>query len=241
MRLQAQYISLVFKESYIELGVGVSNYLKYWVLLFSFSFPVSAQDLTQFDFPFLLGDWYWFSPDQSQSSSDSEYKAINISFDSDYIFKVKLLARDGSIQQTSGTYELDDSTLILFDATGDTQHHQYVLNHYQLGLRGTVFTKLLPYNLTGSWISNYIIGQDVGDNVTDMTLILRSDFIFTIKIFGREGRSITHDGVYILERDHLVLIYREGLQDSVFSLEEGLLTLTNIQFDMHAEFERALP
>jgi hypothetical protein len=226
---------------YIELGADVIKYLKFMILFFFFSFPVSAKDLTQFDFPFLLGDWYWFSPDQSESTSESEYKAINISFNSDYVFRVKLLARDGSIQQTSGTYELDDSTLILFDATGDTQHHQYALNHYQLGLRGTIFTKLLPYNLTGSWISNFIEGDDVGDNVTDIALILRSDFIFTIKIFGKEGRSITHDGVYILERDHLVLIYREGLQDSVFSLEEGLLTLTNIQFGMHAELERALP
>ncbi len=215
--------------------------MKLTILFFSFSFPVSAQDLTQFDFPFLLGDWYWFSPDQSENATESEYKAINISFNSDYVFKVKLLARDGNIQQTSGTYEVDDSTLILFDTTGETQRHQYVLNHHQLSLRGTIFTKLLPYNLTGSWVSNFIKGQDVGDNVTHMTLILRSDFIFTISIFGKGGRSITHDGVYILERDHLVLIYREGLQDSIFFLEEGLLTLTNSQFGMHVELERTLP
>ncbi len=226
---------------HVEPEVDVIKYLKIILLFFSFSLPVSAQDLTQFDFPFLLGDWYWFSPDQSESTSGTEYKAINISFDSDYVFKVKLLARDGNIQQTSGTYDIDDSTLTLFDANGDTQYHQYALNHYQLALRGTVFTKLLPYNLIGSWRSKYIKGKDVSDNVTDITLILRSDFNFTIHVSGKNGRSITHDGVYVLERDHLVLMYSEGVQDSIFSLEDGLLTLTNLQFDMHAELERVLP
>lgn len=211
------------------------------VLFFSLSLPVSAQDLTQFDFPFLLGDWYWFSPDQSETDSGSDYKAINISFSSDYSFKVKLLARNGHVQQASGVYDLDDTTLVLFDSEGDTQYHGYQLNHYQLELRGTTFTKLLPYDLSGSWVSRDIQGIDVGDNVSEMSLVLRSDFIFTMKVFGKEGRSITHNGVYILEDNHLVLIYRGGQQDSVFALEDDILTLSHVHFDMEARLQRALP
>lgn len=209
------------------------------VLLFSsLCMPLKAQDLTQFDYPFLIGDWYWFNANQSDSDESSSYKAISISFNSDYRFRVKLLKTDNQIEETTGSYDLDENSLVLNDDFGEPQQHQYQLNHNQLLLRGVKFTKLLPFNISGSWQSDWIQGQDVGDNVADIALKLRPDFIFSAEISGVNGASVTHRGVYFLEQDHLVLIYRGGQQDSVFHLEDDKLTLTNDEFGMHAQLTR---
>lgn len=217
--------------------------MKKWLCLFSvffsLSMPAKASDLTQFDFPLLLGDWYWFSPDQQEAEGeDNQYKAINISFNSDYRFNVKLLKRDGTVEEANGYYDLDESTLVLNDDQGESQHHEYKLNHNQLMLRGAKFTKILPNNLSGAWYSDVIQGNDVDDGVAELALMLRPDFLFSVRVSGTEGQSITHRGVYILEDDRLVLIYRGGQQDSQFELDADTLTLTNNQFGMEAVLKR---
>ncbi|MDF2186327.1 hypothetical protein O1O06_16420 [Grimontia hollisae] len=217
--------------------------MKKWIslltLFFSLSLPVKATDLTQFDFPLLLGDWYWFSSDQQDAEgADNQYKAITISFDSAYRFNVKLLKRDGSVEEARGLYDLDDRTLMLNDDQGETQHHEYKLNHNQLMLRGASFTKILPNNLSGAWYSDVIQGLDVDENVSKLALMLRPDFLFSVRVSGTEGQSVTHRGVYFLEDDHLVLIYRGGQQDSQYQLDTDTLTLTNSQFGMEAVLRR---
>ncbi|PKF50753.1 hypothetical protein [Enterovibrio nigricans] len=209
------------------------------LVIFFLATPVKSQDLTQLDFPLLIGDWYWFSSDQSTSASgENAYKAINISFNSDFRFSVKLLKRDGSVEEAVGVYDLDESTLVLSDDYGETQRHFYKLNHNQLSLQGAQFTKVLPNNLSGTWHSNVISGKDVDERVSDLALVLRPDFLFSVKVSGVEGRSVTHRGVYYLEDDHLVLIYRGGQQDSVFELQADTLKLSNNQFGMEAVLER---
>lgn len=212
------------------------------LLVFCLSPVAKATDLTQFDFPLLIGDWYWFSPNQYENgNANTNYKAINITFSSDYRFNVKLLRRDGAVEEATGSYDLDDNTLVLNDDYGDSQYHEYQLNHNQLMLKGALFTKILPSDLSGSWQSNQIKGGDVDDNVDNLALMLRPDFLFSFRVQGKEGESVTHRGVYFLEDDHLVLIYRGGQQDSQFELDADTLTLTNKQFDMEAVLTRQTP
>ncbi len=209
------------------------------ILLFlSTMLPAKAQDLTQFDYPFLIGDWYWFNANQTRQAEDSPFKAISITFDSEYRFIVKLLKQDGNIEETSGSYDLDDTTVVLNDDYGDIQYHPYQLNHNQLLLRGIKFTKLLPFKISGSWQSDWIQGSDVGENVAQFALKLRPDFIFSVKVSGTDGESVTHQGVYFLEQDHLVLIYRGGQHHSQFELNQDTLLLTNKQFGMKALLKR---
>ncbi|WP_407333070.1 hypothetical protein [Enterovibrio sp. 27052020O] len=213
------------------------------IVVLSICTPVKAQDLTQLDFPLLIGDWYWFSPDQQKgtgTSPDVKYKAINISFSSDYRFNVKLLNADGSVEEAKGVYDLDDSTLVLNDEFGDSQHHEYKLNHNQLMLKGARFTKILSHNLSGAWFSDVIEGKDVDEEVKELALMLRPDFLFSFRVSGKQGQEVTHRGVYFLEDDHLVLIYRGGQQDSQFELDANTLTLTNTKFGMEAILRRQL-
>lgn len=206
------------------------------VFLFSFSFTLKAQDLSQFDFPYLLGDWYWFS--SNENKNNAPYKAINIRFTSDYRFNIKLLNKNGTVQQSNGSYDLDDFTLVFDDEKSETQYHEYRLNHNQLMLKNITFTKLLTQDLSGAWYSEKIEGNDVNEQVTDLALMLRPDFLFLVKVVGEQGESVTHRGVYFLEDNNLVLIYKDGRHYSQFELEEDTLTLTNNQFDMQAVFNR---
>ncbi|OEE89168.1 hypothetical protein A1OQ_12300 [Enterovibrio norvegicus FF-162] len=219
----------------------MTKFISLFIVIFSVSLPIKAQDLTQFDFPLLIGDWYWFSPDQQEGTGtdpDVKYKAINITFSSDYQFNVKLLNSDGTVEEAKGFYDLDDSTLVLNDEYGDSQHHEYQLNHNQLMLKGARFTKILPHNLSGAWFSEVIKGKDVDEQVEKLALMLRPDFLFSVKVSGKQGQQVTHRGVYFLENDHLVLIYRGGQQDSEFQLDSNTLTLTNTDFGMEAILRR---
>ena len=208
--------------------------------LFSFSAHLKAQDITQFDFPFLLGDWYWFSPSLNESEDETTYRAINLRFSSDYRFGLKMLDQNGYIHETTGTFDLDETTLLLLDDSGDSQYQSYSLNHHQLMLKDTRFTKMLPQDLSGAWYSEFISGKDVDERVEEMVLMLRPDFLFLVRITGREGHSVTHQGVYFLENNHLVLVYRGGQQDALFQLDDNKLILSNAHFDMEAVLRRRL-
>ena len=205
-----------------------------FLFIISVSLPVKAQDITLFDFPLLLGDWYWFSPE----GEDISYKAISIHFNSDYQFRVKLLNKYGQIETAMGSYDLNDATMIFYDSHNTAQHHDYHLNHHQLLLKGALFTKILPQKLSGSWYSDDISGEDVNKDIAKFALQLRPDFLFSAEVVSSKGQSVTHRGIYYLEDDHLVLVYKDGQQDSRFKLDADTLILTNKQFGMEATLKR---
>lgn len=217
------------------------KWIRFFLAFLFFSIPLKAQDITQFDFPLLLGDWYWFSPYQNDAHKEGTYKAINIRFTSDNRFWVKLLDRNGNIEEGKGAFDLDETTMVLSDDYGDAQYHKYALNHNQLMLKDTEFTKILPHDLSGAWYSDVISGNDVDQEVAEFALMLRADFLFSVRVLGKEGQSVTRRGVYFLEDDHLVLIYREGQQDSQFQLDANTLILSNSQFDMKTVLKRKMP
>lgn len=190
-----------------------------------------------FDFPLLLGDWYWFSPDEDEEEHDA-YKAISIHFNSDYQFRIRLLNNYGEVETATGTYDLNDDTLVFYDNNEIAQHHGYHLNHHQLLLKGALFTKILPNKLSGSWYSEDISGEDVNDEIAQFALQLRPDFLFSVEVADNNGESVTHRGIYYLEDDHLVLVYKGGQQDSQFTLDADTLILTNKQFGMEAILKR---
>lgn len=219
----------------------MTKFIYLLIILSSFSLHLKAQDITQFDFPFLLGDWFWFSPDQNDSGTEKTYRAISLRFTSDNHFWLKILDNKGHVEETNGSFDLDDTTLVLRDDVSEPQYHQYSLNHNQFILKDTRFTKMLPQDLSGAWYSNFISGNDVDEQVEEMILMLRPDFLFLVRVLGKEGQSVTHRGVYVLEDNHLILIYRGGQQDSLFHLDEDVLTLSNTQFDMEAVLTRHMP
>ncbi|KJY71084.1 hypothetical protein [Vibrio nigripulchritudo] len=194
-------------------------------------------DLTQFTHPFLLGDWYLFNPEPDDSSED--FLAIRLTLESDYIFTIEIQKKDHSVDYWQGRYEADESTLVLGLDTDTPQIYQYQNNHNQLNLNGVVFQKALPSALVGSWTSESLGGDDIlASDVSKMDLVLQADFVFSFRVESSEGVEAIHEGIYIIEGDHLVLMYSDGEHDSRYTLVDDQLTLDSQSSDMYAVLNR---
>ena len=204
-------------------------------ILSLFSFHSVADDITEFDYPFLLGNWYWFSDQQDGVESEGErYRAMHVMFKSDYQFAMRLLRINGQVEQWTGNYNIDDTNITFVSAGEDDQIHTYLLNYNRFVLDGAQFTKL-----AGNWRAKNITGEDVADNISEFALSLRPDFLFSAEISNQAGKKKQHRGVYYLEDDQIVLLYEEGQHDSHFVLNgQNTLTLTNKHFGMEAILNR---
>lgn len=149
-----------------------------------------------------------------------------------------MLQVDGTVEEWGGTYNIDESTVTFYTKGQPEQQHSYMLSYNQFILDGARFTKLAPENLPGTWRSSRISGQDVADSVSELSLSLRPDFLFSAKVSGSDGKKKEHKGIYFIEDDQIVLIYEDGQHDSQFLLGSDTLTLTNKQFGMEATLQR---
>ncbi|MDX1301733.1 lipocalin family protein [Photobacterium sp.] len=218
---------------YKSLLVAITLYLS------TFSSHLFADDLTEFDYPLLLGDWYWFSTtEKGVESEGANYRAMNIKFKSSYNFVIRLLRVDGTVDEWDGKYDIDETNINFLAKGQDEQQHSYMLSYNQFILDGARFTKLAPDNLPGEWRSSNISGKDVDEGIEQLSISLRPDFLFSAEVSNSEGKKKEHRGIYYLEGDHIVLIYEDGQQESQFLLGTDTLILTNKQFGMEATFQR---
>jgi hypothetical protein len=205
--------------------------------------PLSASglrdnlDLTSFDYPFLLGNWYLVNPQPTEG--DQDFHTIRLSIVSNYTFLIEIQKTDYSIEQWRGLYSASTDTLVLGLDSETPQHYNYMVNHNQLMLNGITFVKGLPKNLVGSWASEQITGDDIlASEVSSMALTLQPDFVFMFKVESDTGEHAVHQGIYYYEDDHLVLMYEDGEQDSRYTINEDTLTLESENFDMYAVLNR---
>ncbi|ENM5758082.1 hypothetical protein ACQ902_001974 [Vibrio mimicus] len=198
--------------------------------LFAASSPVlsanngSRADLTQFDQPLLLGDWYLLNPNPEQSSDN--FRVIKLSLASDYHFSIDIQKKDYSVDHWNGDYSADAKTIILGLDSSEPQTYQYENNHHLLTLNGVTFTKGLPNTLAGNWSSEQI--KALEGEILDRSLIqltLQPDFVFSFHIVNPNGNEATHRGVYYTEGNRLVLLYAEGEHDTRYVLDQDRLTL----------------
>ncbi|PAU35835.1 hypothetical protein CKF94_23390 [Vibrio coralliilyticus] len=213
------------------------------ILLTCFSVSVFASetrdnsDLTQFDQPFLLGDWYLVNPNPEQS--EENFLAIKLSLDSNYSFKIDIQKRDYSVDHWEGLYAANEDTIILGLNTSEPQIYNYSSNHNMLNLNGVVFTKALSNALAGMWSSAQLSGHEmVASEVQRMDLILQPDFVFMFRVSNEEGDEAIHKGVYYTEGEHLVLLYENGEHETRYSLNSDILTLEMEEGALYAVLNR---
>ncbi|MFB9134184.1 hypothetical protein M1D72_14450 [Vibrio sp. AK197] len=194
-------------------------------------------DLTQFDQPFLLGDWYLVNPNMENPQED--FRAVKLSLDSSYNFSIDIQKLDYSVDHWEGLYTANEDTIILGVNSQDPQVYEYKSNHNLLTLNGITFTKALPNALAGIWSSAHLSGEDVLDSQLDsVDLILQPDFVFMFRASNSEGSEAVHRGVYYTEGDHLVLLYEGGEHDTRYTLNRDTLTLELEEGDVYAVLNR---
>lgn len=210
-------------------------------LVFSFSVLGNGvrdnSDLTQFDHPFLLGDWYLVNPNPDQSQEN--FLAIKLTLGSDYTFKIDIQKRDYSVDHWEGLYTASEDTIILGLETSEPQVYQYSSNHNLLNLNGVTFTKALSNSLAGMWSSAHFEGDDaLSSDVDKLDLILQPDFVFMFRVSNDDGDEAVHRGVYYTEGEHLVLLYENGEHETRYTLNKDTLTLEMEEGALYAVLDR---
>lgn len=194
-------------------------------------------DLTQFDQPFLIGDWYLVNPNLDNATEN--FRAVKLSLDSKYHFSIDIQKLDYSVDHWEGFYTANDDTLILGVNSSEPQAYQYRTSHNILSLNGINFTKALPNSLAGIWSSAHLSGQAVETSqLYSVDLILQPDFVFMFRASDVNGLEAVHQGVYYTEGDHLVLMYEDGEHDTRYTLNRDTLTLELEEGDVYAVLNR---
>ncbi len=223
-----------------------------WLLLILASFSLTAassdigssskpalekMDLTYFDTPLLLGDWYLINPKPEES--EENFRAIKLTLESNYQFSIDIQKYDYSIEHWEGNYTASPDTIILGLNTDEPQVYAYSSNHNMLSLNGVTFTKGLSNSLAGMWSSDDLTGADGSTkSLAGVDLLLQPDFVFMFKVRGHDGGEQVTQGIYYTEGDHLVLLYENGEHDTRFELENNKLTLNVEDGDMLAVLNR---
>ncbi|ADV86624.1 hypothetical protein JKP28_10425 [Vibrio vulnificus] len=196
-----------------------------------------SADLTYFDTPLLLGDWYLVNPNVEDSRED--FRAIKLTLNSKYEFQIDIQKRDYSIDHWEGIYTANEDTIILGLNTDEPQVYQYESNHNMLNLNGVTFTKGLPNALAGIWSSAQLSGEGmIANQINKMDLILQPDFVFMFRVTSEDGDESVKKGVYYTEGNHLVLLYENGEHDTTYVLDTDQLTLQEESGEMLAVLNR---
>ncbi|EHI9240221.1 hypothetical protein J9100_001429 [Vibrio vulnificus] len=196
-----------------------------------------SADLTYFDTPLLLGDWYLVNPNVEESRED--FRAIKLTLNSKYEFQIDIQKREYSIDHWEGIYTANEDTIILGLNTDEPQVYQYESNHNMLNLNGVTFTKGLPNALAGIWSSAQLSGEGmIANQINKMDLILQPDFVFMFRVTSEDGDESVKKGVYYTEGNHLVLLYENGEHDTTYVLDTDQLTLQEESGEMFAVLNR---
>ncbi|PMM38910.1 hypothetical protein [Vibrio splendidus] len=197
----------------------------------------SDSNLSHFDLPLLLGDWYLMNPEPEQDTEN--FRAIKLTLDSNYSFTIDIQKKDYSVDHWEGLYNANGDTLILGLNTSEPQIYAYSSNHNMLNLNGVLFTKALPNALAGIWSSAELSGSDLSaSNIQKMDLVLQPDFVFMFRVSDEVGSEVVRRGVYYTEGDQLVLLYENGEHGTRYTLNSDVLTLQGEEGDMFAVLNR---
>ncbi|MDF2152137.1 hypothetical protein [Vibrio sp. CAU 1672] len=197
-------------------------------------------ELSHFDTPFLIGDWYLVNPNPDGSAES--FRAIKLTLDSNYGFSIDIQKKDYSIDHWEGLYNANEDTIVLGLNTDEPQIYAYRNNHNTLDLNGVTFTKGLPNALAGIWSSTHVSGEGLADNdINHMDLILQPDFVFMFRVSNAEGLESVKQGVFYTEGEHLILLYENGEHGTTYKLDQNQLTIADSNGDMLAVLNRVTP
>ncbi|CAM3067576.1 hypothetical protein [Vibrio mytili] len=201
---------------------------------------VKQDELSHFDTPFLIGEWYLINPNSMQETTE-DFRVIKLTLGSDYLFSIDIQKRDYSVDHWEGSYSANENTIVLGLNSDEPQIYQYLNNHNTLDLNGVTFTKGLSNALAGIWSSSHVSGEGlVANNINHMDLILQPDFVFMFRVSNEAGEESIKQGVFYTEDEYLVLLYENGEQGTTYKLNKNELTIKDPNGEMYAVLNRVI-
>ena len=215
--------------------------LSLWVMVtpFSWAHQDGQHDITYFDHPFLLGDWYFINPHPEDTPEG--YRSIHVQLRSDYRFQIDVKKQDHSVQHWQGHFSANDEALQFQFTNGEKHNYAYQGSHNTLYMNGLYFYKALPRELAGQWKSDDVKNLEAqGKHAVDhIELLIKPDFVFLFRSVTSQGDETVHQGVFYIEQNHFVFMYEHGQHDAKYSLHNDTMTLDMENGSLLATLSRA--
>lgn len=174
-------------------------------------------DLTQFDYPFLLGSWKFPNA------------AVKVTFFSDYSYFIEMYDELG-MSTEYGKYEYQNENLIFYSNQGKIRKYEAEFNYQMLLLEKVPFTKMPKLDLLGVWRSRDVYVES-NANTNKVEISFNPDFIFRmiVKSNSKEKETL---GIYTIERNKILLTTESGqvTGDIAFRDDMMILDLENGDF-----------
>jgi hypothetical protein len=191
------------------------------------------KDLTQFDYPFMLGTWNIVK----HMSRLPQSVSFVMKFNSDYTYSIQLTNVGELVIDEKGTFSVKDDTEITLVAEGkEVQVYPLRVTQDKLMMNGMYFTKENPVGLSGIW--NSIKIEQKLNSLNNVMLLLTKDFIFRMRVSSADGRSKMSEGIYIIDNEKIMFMTQKGESLGSYKIEDNLLKLDLENGDLYSELAR---
>jgi len=205
----------------------------------AFSFAETGQiekdnkDLTQFDYPFMIGKWNAVS----EASGLPTKMSVVMNFNSDYTYQIVVYNTGQLMINEKGIYSIKDSSEItLLNGTGEVQKYNLRMTQDKMIMNGMLFIKETPLGLSGAWNSTTIKHEING--LTNLNLLITEDFLFKMNVSSGDGKKKVSEGVYVVDGGDIMFMTREGESVGSYTVEEDILKLNLENGELYSELAR---
>lgn len=178
------------------------------------------RDLTQFDHPFILGEWS-VVPRYAELVFGADYI---VDFNDDYEYVMKIVKDDVVLKKEIGSYSLEENEITLISNKGKILVYPIYFNYEKMSMNEYPFNKTVKSEIIGEWES-IEVGSISGAPTVDLISVnFFENFVFQLKS-EKNGKSTVNQGIYTVVDNDMILFFKEGQNAARFKLEEDSLLL----------------
>ena len=204
-----------------------------------FSFAETEQsgkdnkDLTQFDYPFMIGKWNILTRESGLPPTVS----VVMNFNSDYTYQI-IINNTGQLSiNEKGTYSIkNNSEITLLNGTEKNQTYKLQMTQNKMLMNEMLFVKEIPLGLSGHWDS--IIVENEVNHLENVNLLMTENFLFKMNVSSSNGKEKVSEGVYIVDNGNIMFMTKEGENIGYYTIEDDILKLNLENGELYSELVR---
>lgn len=191
------------------------------------------KDLTQFDYPFMIGKWNV----ATRASGLPPTVSVVMNFNSDYTYQIVVHNTGQLMINEEGTYSVkDNSEIILLNETEQVQKYDLKMTQDKMIMNGMLFVKEIPLGLSGYWNSTTI--EHEISSLENVNLVMTDDFLFKMNVSSGDGQEKVSEGIYVVDNGDIMFMTREGESIGSYTLEKDVLKLDLENGELYSELAR---
>lgn len=177
--------------------------------------------MSHFDDPLLLGKWI----SESRYDKNGDKYAMTLFLASDYSYSLLYLQNNKTMTFDYGLYSFNNKNLKLISSlTSMMLEHEIDYNYNKLSFGKIPFVKYPEMKISGKWLG--LKNEKTKKNIVQIeNLTLTPNYLFTVKFKDGSGKIKDETGVYIVEQNRILFLYKSGHNVGNFKLIDDELSL----------------